>query len=177
MSFIRNLFGKAQSEEATAPSADVLEEAKKVFFEYSCNGLYMAQNDVNFSKYHISKEQQAAWRDEFIADWRSRLSTDDMTAVQKLRDADAVEALPDLLAMLGKGDSYAQLRVAEGVWALSYWVKDKAQKKQAKEAAVRSAHSILANPIQVSERHKIEIARLGGSSPENYIITFAKNIV
>jgi hypothetical protein len=177
MSFIRNLFGKAQNEESAAPSAEVLEEAKRVFFEYSCNGLYMAQNDVNFSKYHISKAQQATWRDEFITEWRSRLSTDDMTPVQKLRDAEAVEVLPDLLAMLGTGDSYAQLRVAEAVWALSYWVKDKAQQKQAKAAAVRSAQSILANPIQVSERHKIEIARLGGSSPEGYITAFAKNVV
>jgi len=177
MSFIRNLFGKAQNEQMPAPSAEELEEAKKIFFEYSCSGLEMARNDVHFENYHITRQQEEAWRNEFIAYWRNQLSTEDMTAVQKLRDADAVEAVPDLLGMLGKGDTYAQLRVAEGVWALSYWVKDKAQKKQAKEAAVRSAHSILANPIQVSERHKIEIARLGGSSPENYIITFAKNIV
>jgi hypothetical protein len=177
MNFVRNLFGKAQQEEVAAPSAKDLQEAKKVFFEYSCNGLHMAQNDVNFSKYHISEEQQATWRDEFIAYWRSQLSTDDMTAVQKLREADAVEALPDLLARVDQGDSYARLRIAEGIWALSYRVKDKALRKQAKATAVRSAQAILAQPIEVSERHKIEIARLGGSSPEEYITAFAKNVV
>jgi hypothetical protein len=176
MNFVRNLFGKSQKEEPAAPSAEDLEEAKKIFFEYSCNGLYMAQNDVHFSKYHVPKELEAAWRNEFIGHWKSQLSTDDLTAVQKLRDAEAVEALPDLLAMLDQGDSYARLRFAEAVWALSYWVKDKARKKQAKEAAVRSAKSILAGPIQVSERHKNEIARLGGTSPEEYIVLFAKDV-
>ncbi len=177
MNFVRNLFGKPQKEETATPSAQDLQEAKKVFFEYSCNGLHMAQNDVHFSKYHISREQEAAWRNEFIGDWRSRLSTEDLTAVQKLRNADAVEAIPDLLAMVDQGDSYARLRIAEALWALSYEVRDKALKKQAKAVAVRSARSILEHPIQVSERHKIEIERLGGTSPEQYIILFAKNVV
>ncbi len=176
MSFIRNLFAKAQQEETEPTSAQDMEEAKNVFFEYSCNGLYMAQNDVNFSKYHISQEQQAAWRDEFIAGWKSRLSTEDMTPVQKLREAEAVEAVPDLLAMLGQGDSYAQLRVAEAVWALSFRMKDKTRQKQAKAAAVQSARSILAHPIQVSDAHWAEIVRLGGSSPEEYISLFAKDV-
>ncbi|MGE5374030.1 MAG: hypothetical protein ACM3XO_03160 [Bacteroidota bacterium] len=177
MSFIRNLFGRAQNEQTPAPSAEELEEAKKIFFEYSCNSLEMARNDVHFEKYHISRQQEDAWRNEFIAHWRGQLSTEDLTAVQKLRDANAVEAVPDLLAMLGKGDSYAQLRVAEGVWALSYWMKDRAQKKQAKAAAVQSARSLMSQPIQVSERHKIEIERLGGSSPEEYIRLFAGHVV
>ena len=177
MNFIRNFFGKAQKEETATPSAEDLEEAKKIFFEYSCNGLYMAQNDVHFSKYHISREQEAAWRNEFIAVWRSRLSTQDLTAIQKLRDADAVEAIPDLLAMVDQGDSYARLRVAEALWALSYRVKDKAVQKQTKAVAIRSAQSILDHPIQVSEPHKIEIARLGSSDPQEYILLFAKNIV
>ena len=176
MNFVRNLFGRSQKEEAPAPSAEDLEEAKKVFFEYSCNGLHMAQNDVHFSRYHVPKELEAAWRDEFIAHWRGRLSTDDLTAHQKLRDADAVEAIPDLLAMVDQGDSYARLRTAEALWALSYQVKDRAVKQQAKATAVRSAQSILAGPIQVSERHRIEIERLGGSSPEEYIALFAKNV-
>ena len=177
MNFVRNLFGKAQKEATAAPSAEDLEEAKKIFFEYSCNHLEMLRDDVDFSKYHISREQEAAWRNEFIAYWRSQLSTDDMTPVQKLRSAEAVEAIPDLLARVDQGDSYARLRVAEALWALSYSVKDRTLKKQAKAVAVKSAQSILANPIQVSERHKIEISRLGGSSPEEYIVLFAKDVV
>lgn len=176
MNLIRNLFGKAQTDAGPAPTAQELEEAKKVFIEYAGNRLHMAQNDVHFEKYHIPWEQEAAWRNELIADWRSHLSTEDLTAVQKLRDAQAVEALPDLLAMLDQGDSYARLRFAQAVWALSY-LADKARKKQAKAAAVRSAQSILKNPIQVSEAHRLEIQRQGGSSPEQYITIFARDIM
>lgn len=178
MNFIRTLFGKPQEDVNTPPSTEILAEAKKIFFEYSCNGLYMAQNDVNFSQYHISKAQQAEWRNEFIAYWRSQLSTEDLTAIQKLRDAQATEALPDLLTMVGKGDSYAQLRVAEALWALSYLVNnDKALKKQTKAAAVQLAQSILNNPIQASESHKLEMAKMGGNDPKAYITLFAKHVV
>ena len=176
MNFIRNLFGKDQSEEGPPPSPETLEKAKKIFFEYSCNGLHMAQNDVNFRQYHISKELQTEWRNEFIAYWRSRLSTEDMTPIQKLSDATAVEVIPDLLAMVGKGDSYARLRVAEALRDLSYMLEtDKTLKKHAKETGIKLAQSILDGPIQVSESHKTEIARYGSSNPEEYIILFAKN--
>ena len=177
MNFLRNLFGNSQKDESSPPSAETLEEAKKIFFEYSCNGLYMAQNDVHFSKYRISKEQEAAWRNEFITYWRSQLSTDDLTAVQKLREAQAVEALPDLLAMVNQGDSYTRLRIAEALAAIGYLSKDKSLGKQSQVTAVRLAQSILDRPVQVSERHKIEIEHLGSSNPEDYIITFAKNVV
>jgi hypothetical protein len=178
MNFLRNLFGKDQKDESSPPSAETLEEAKKIFFEYSCNGLYMAQNDVHFSKYHISKEQEAEWRNEFITYWRSQLSTEDLTAVQKLRDAHAVESIPDLLAIVDKGDSYAKLRIAEALGAIGYMIdKDKNLRKQTQATAISIAQSILDHPVQVSERHKIEIARLGASNPEEYVITFAKNVV
>ena len=177
MNFLRNLFGKTEKDENSPPSAETLEEAKKIFFEYSCNGLYMAQNDVHFSKYHISKEQEAQWRNEFVTYWRSQLSTEDLTAVQKLRDAHAVESIPDLLAIVDKGDSYAKLRIAEALAAIGYMVKDKSLRKQTQATAITIAQSILDHPVQVSESHKIEIERLGSSNPEEYIITFAKNVV
>jgi len=176
MDFMRNLFGKDQKDDGPPPSAETLEEAKKIYFEYSCNRLYMAQNDVNFSRYHISKELEAEWRNEFITYWKSRLSTEDLTAIQKLRDANAVEVIPDLLAMVDQGDSYARLRIAEALRALSYILdNDKTMKKQAKATAIRMAQSILDHPIQISESHKIEITQYGSSNPEEYIILFAKN--
>jgi len=176
MNFMRNLFGKDQKNDAPLPSAEILDEAKKIFFEYSCNGLHMAQNDVNFSQYHISKGLQAEWRNEFIAYWRSRLSTEDLTAIRKLTDATAVEVIPDLLAMVDQGDSYTRLRIAEALRALSYKLDtDKNLKKHTKETAIKLAQSILDRPIQISESHKIEITHYGSSNPEQYIITFAKN--
>jgi nucleotide-binding universal stress UspA family protein len=177
MNFLRNIFGKDEKDESSPPSAETLEEAKKIFIKYSCNGLYMAQNDVHFSQYHISKEQEGEWRNEFITYWRSQLSTEDLTAIQKLRDAQAVESIPDLLAMVDQGDSYAQLRVAEALAAIGYMSKDKSLRKQTQATAIKIAQSLLDHPVQVSERHKIEIERLGGSDPEEYIILFAKNVV
>jgi len=177
MNFIRSLFGKTQQDESSPPTTETLAKAKRIFFEYSCNGLFMAQNDVNFSQYHISKEQEVAWRNEFIAYWKSQLSLDDLTAIQKLRDANAVEAIPNLLAMRDQGDSYARLRVAEGLWALSFWIKDGALRKQTNATARKMAQSILDNPIHASENHKLEMAKLGGSDPKEYIILFAKNVV
>ena len=177
MSFLRNLFGKSEKAESSPPSTEILEEAKKIFFAYSCNGLYMAQNDVHFSQYHISKEQEDAWRNEFIAYWRSQLSTEDLTAVKKLQEAYAVEVIPDLLSMVGQGDSYAKLRIAEALAAIGYMSKDKNLRKQAQATAKNQAQSILAHPMQISEQHKSEIERLGGSNPEEYIIVFAKNVV
>ncbi len=174
MNFVRNLFSKGR--ETAVPSAEDLEQAKKVFFEYSCNGLHMAQNDVNFSQYHIPKEMQAAWRQEFIALWRSRLSSEDLTAIGKLRDAEAVEAIPDLLGMVGQGDSYARLRVAEALLALGYISRDKDLKNQALTVATLSARQLLEQPLQVTEPHRAEIAQYGGSDPEAYIRRFALDI-
>lgn len=178
MNFIRTLFGKPQdSKNVPPPSAEILEEAKKIFFEYSGNRLHMAQNDVNFSQYHIGREQEAEWRNELIAYWRSQLSTEDLTAVRKLIYAEAVEAVPDLFAMVGKGDSYANLRVAEALWALSYRIKDKTLQKQTKSTAMQIAKSILDRPIQVSESHRIEMKSLGGTDPKEYITLFARKVV
>lgn len=180
MNFLRALFGKDEKDEkyeGPPPSAETLAEAKKIFFEYSCNGLYMAQNDVHFSQYHISKAQQAAWRNEFIAHWRSQLSTEDLTAIQKLRDSEAVEAIPDLMAMVNQGDSYARLRVAEALADIGYMAEEKSLRNQTRATARKLAQSILDHPIQISEHHKTEIKRLGGSDPEEYVIAFARNVV
>ena len=178
MNLLRNLFGKTQQDESFSPSAETLEEAKKIFFQYSGNHTTMAQHDVHFSKYRISKEQEVEWRKDFITYWESQLSTEDLTAIQKLGEIHAVESIPDLLALVDKGDSYAKLRIAQALGAISYWIdNDKSLRKQTQATAIKIAKSLLDHPVQVSERHKTEIERLGDSNPEEYIIAFAKNIV
>lgn len=161
--------------ELSTSSAEDNEEAKKIFFAYSCNHVEMARNDVYFSKYHISKEQEAEWRNEFITYWRSQLSTEDLTAVQKLEEAHAVESIPDLIAMVDKGDSYANLRIAQALLSLGDWLgRDETQRTQTRAAALKTVQSILDHPVQLSDRHKSDIERLGDFDPENYVITFAK---
>jgi hypothetical protein len=172
-----NLFRKAQKEQISTPSAEDKEEAKKIFFEYSGNHLEMARNEVHFSKYGISREQEAEWRNEFIAYWRSQLSTEDLTAVRKLWEIHAVESIPDLLTLVDQGDSYARLRIAEALHIISYWIdKDRSLRKQTRATAIHIAQSILDRPVQVSESHKRELEHLGASDPEEYIISSAKSV-
>lgn len=177
MNLFRSLFGNAQKEEISTPSAEDKEEAKKIFFEYSGNHLEMARNEVHFSKYHISREQEAEWRNEFIAYWRSQLSTEDLTAVRKLGELHAVESIPDLLAIVDQGDSYARLWIAEALHTISYWIdKDRSLRKQTRATAIHIAQSILDRPVQISDRHKRDLEALGASDPEEYIITSARSI-
>lgn len=157
-------------------SAEDQQEAKKIFFAYSCNHVEMARNDVYFSKYHIRREQEAQWRNEFIALWRSQLSTDDLTAIQKLEEVHAVESIPDLIAMIDKGDSYANLRIAQALLSLGDWLgRDETLRTQTRATALKTVQSILDQPVQLSERHKSDIVEHMGDDvdPENYVITFA----
>src|SRR5512147_250930 len=124
-------------------SAEDQQEANNIF-AYSCNHVEMARHDVYFSKYHISREQEAEWRNEFIALWRSRLSTDDLTAIQKLEEVHAVESIPDLIAMIDKGDSYANLRIAQALLSLGDWLgRDETLRTQTRATALKTVQSIL----------------------------------
>ena len=183
MNFFRNLFGKAQKEEPVTLSAEDQEQAKKIFFEYSCNHYYMSREGINFNKYHIGKEQQAEWRNEFITDWISKLSVDDLTAVHKLEGAYAIEAVPDLSAIADKGDSYVKLWVANAIWSISFKNDiDRALQKQTREAATKLLELIIASQVQLSENHKkaipsVGIENLRASTPEEYIVNYAKSIL
>ena len=88
-----------------------------------------------------------------------------------------MEAIPDLLGMVDQGDSYARLRVAEALIDLGYLCRDKNLKNQTWTAAAQSAHLLVEQPLQITEPHRAEIARLGGSDPEKYIRQFATNIL
>ncbi len=87
------------------------EPAKKMFFDYACNTFFMAHDGVleGYKLFGISEAQEAEWRREYIAFWTSQLSTDDLTAVDQLRNAWAGEALPDLIRVADTGDGYAKL--------------------------------------------------------------------
>jgi hypothetical protein len=176
MGFLRNLFGKAQKE-IPPLSDEEKEQAKKIFFEYRCNEFYMAREGEDFAKYRISEEQKAEWRKEFITEWKNQLSTDDLTALQKLHDAEAFEAVPDLIAMIDKGDSFAKLEIVRALWTMSRKIADKTMRKRTVDSARNTLQFILDNPVQVSEEHKIHIRQLLKESPEEYIIPMAKQLL
>lgn len=177
MSFFRNLFSKKTTEEIPLVSAEEKEEAKKIFFESLCNEFNMARDGVNFSKYRISDEQKAEWRNEFITYWKSQLSVDDLTAVGKLHGAEAIEAIPGLIAMIDKGDTLAKIEIVRALWTISRKIVDKAVRQQVLYTVRNTLQFILGNPIQVSEEHKTYIQQLLKENPEEYIFPMAKQLV
>jgi hypothetical protein len=174
MSFLRNLFSKPQI------SDEEREQAKKIFFEYGCTEFNMAREGENFGKYRISEEQKAEWRKEFVAYWAGKLSVDDLTAVTRLSQAEAIEAVPDLLRIAEKGDSYAKLLIAGAIKSAgSKYGIDKNLRKQTLDIAITLSESIVEGQIQLSEGHRTEILAfhptiLGTLTPEEYVLKVAK---
>ena len=107
--------------EAAKKLNDDMENAKKLFFDYACNTFFMLHDGVweEYKALRTTPAQEAEWRREYIAFWVGQLSTDDLTAVQKLDDANAGEALADLMKMADQGDDYAKLRYAITIGHLS----------------------------------------------------------
>ena len=162
MNFFRNLFGKVPKENASEPSERHFQEAKRIFFEYSCNHYHMSREGINFKKYHISQEQENIWRNEFLTHWKSKLSTDDLEAVHRLEAAYAIEAIPDLLAIAEKGDSYAKLWIAHAIWSVSFRNgTDASVRNQARATAMTILRSIIEGRVQLSEHHRREIPSIG----------------
>jgi len=183
MSFLRNLFSKAQKEEIPALSDAEREQAKKIFFEYSCNEFNMARDGENFGKYRVGEGQKGEWRNEFIAYWISRLSVDDLEAVTRLSAAEAIESVPDLLGIAGQGDSYAKLMIAGAIQSASSKSGiDKNVRRQTLDMAVKLTESIVAGQIQLSENHRKNILAfapeiLGTLTPEEYVLKVAKFVL
>ncbi len=182
MSFLRNLFSKTQKELPPISDED-REQAKKIFFEYGCNEMEAARDGNGISKYRISEEQKTEWRDEFIAHWTSKLSIDNLTSVTKLSQAEAIEAVPDLLGIAEDGDSYAKLMIASAIEsASSKYGIDKNLRKQTLDNAIRLYESIVESQIQLSENHRKEILAfhpsvLGTLTPEEYVLKVAKFVL
>ena len=93
-------------------------DVRRIFFDYACNGFFMAHDGVyeEYKRYGISEAQEKEWRREYVALWVSRLEIDDLMPVDRLRDAWAGEALPALMEMADRGDSYAKLWYANAIW-------------------------------------------------------------
>lgn len=154
------------------------ERAKKLFIDYACNHFYMDRDGagIEYDKYGISEAEEKKWRREYISFWVNQLSTDDLTAVDKLSDAKATEALPALIEMADKGDSYAKLRYANAIWCITTsgaYVRPKAEK-----AAIDLWQSLVQGAIEISENHKTDISRssmknLEASTPEEYVLDYA----
>lgn len=157
-------------------------EAKKMFFDYCCNTFYMLNNSVldKYEKFRISKRQEKLWRKEFIADCVSRLDPNDLSALKRLKDAGAIEALSEVIEQSDKGDGYAKLRYAEAIW----WIADipwysKVVRKEARDTVINLWKSLVEKPFEITEEHKAEIGLYTNNHKlmtlEEYVVTFAKH--
>ncbi|CAG0934793.1 hypothetical protein TFLX_03669 [Thermoflexales bacterium] len=152
-----------------------------MFFDYACNTFFMSHDGVyeDYKCYDISDAQEKEWRREYIALWISRLGVDDLTHVDRLCDAWADEALPALMEMAAKGDSYAKLWYANAIWQLADGSScDMLVRWKARRVANALWQSLLTEDIELTESHKVHIASLlpalQSSAPDEYIQRYAR---
>jgi hypothetical protein len=137
-----------------------LDRAKEIYFYYACNH-FLLDRDVDhkeYTKYNIDRTLEAVWRREYILLWKSRLSIDDFTALNRLRDAWADEALPELIEIAPKGDSFAKLWYANAIWQLTRNSHiSTVLRYKGKKIAIRLWQSLTFQNIQLTEKHREEI--------------------
>lgn len=166
---------------------DNQEKAKQMFFDYACRHFGMMRDGVlkEYEKFGISKAQEREWRQEYISFWVSQLYADNVEAeaIKKLIVASAGEALPDLIKMAGRGDSYVKLWYAIGISNItSIGGFSSTLQEQAKKTIVVLCQPLVRGPIELSDDHKAAITpgmmrSLGASTPEEYIMNYANDIL
>jgi hypothetical protein len=156
-------------------------DAKHMYFEYACRTFFMANDGVydEYMKFGISEAQEKEWRREYIALWVSRLEIDDLTPVDQLRNAWAGEALPALIEMADKGDSYSKLWYATAIWQLANGTNiDMTLRWRARKVAVDLWQSLQTDRVELTEGHRAHIASylpaIQASTPEEYIRRYAR---
>lgn len=140
--------------------AQVMSEtkAKAIFWKYACRTFFMARDGIyeEYKTYGISGNQENEWRREYIAHWIAQLSTDAVASINRLRDADAGEALPELIRQSKNGDDYAKLWYANAIWDIVSRVNiSVTDRKQAEAIAIEIWQSL----IQGSEEYVANYAK------------------
>ncbi len=160
--------------------------ARKLFFDYDCRTFHIAREGFweVYQQCQISPAQEAEWHREFIAFWVGRLSVDDLEPLAHLERADAVEALPALIRIADRGDSYARMKYAEALGALTCHCKGNCFSVcgRARARSIRLKKSVLQRPVELTEQHRNEILKLLEGSdlhctPEEYVLSRARRKV
>jgi hypothetical protein len=171
---------------------DDRQKARRVFFSYACNHFHLDRDGMlpEYEKLGVTAQDEQEWRREFVEHWTARLSVDDMTPLERLDLADAHEALPRLMAMAEKGDSFARLWFANVIWHLAssmgqtaYLQPRREQQRRIRDAkragkcAVRLYRSIISTKTWVTEEHRDYVAPylayFDATTAEEYILAYA----
>ena len=140
-----------------------------MFFAYACNHFNLRDVEEEYRKYGASREDERKWRQEFINFWISRLSVDDLTALNCLDNAGATEALPQMIRIAPLGDDYAKLWYGNAIWGLAnnlVWrVSAKEASFEAGAAAVRLWQSAIEGTITIPDEHRGRLQELIDSFP------------
>jgi hypothetical protein len=107
--------------------------------------------------------QERQWRKEYIASWASQLAVDDLTAVEKLVEVVAAEALSELILMAENGDSYAKLRYANAIWEIANnGIASEEIRAEGRATALQIWRSLVKDPVVLTKEHRTKLAPIWG---------------
>ena len=158
------------------------EKAKQMFFDARCRHFFILDEGKwdEYKQLGATGEDEKKWREEYIQIWIGKLSVTDLEAIERLRSANANEAIPALIDLCDKGDSFAKLSFANALWELSgcghvfFWIFSSVNTKALKKA-MSLWHSILDNPLRFDIDRSFPSANVwNASTPEEYVVSFAK---
>jgi hypothetical protein len=160
-------------------------QAKALFFQYACRSFFMAHDGVwdQYKAFGVSEEEEQAWRREAIAYWLDRLSVEELTAVNRLQDAGAGEALPRLIELSSTGGDFARLWYANAIWQIANSGESvSAQMRgQARQVAVDLWKSLLPQPPGSSRTQQREAwpgpTDLTVVDGDGYVVNYARRML
>lgn len=161
-----------------------LDAARKMFFEYACSHFYMAHDGEleSYRQLGASPADEERWRSEYVTYWVGQLSLDDLTAINRLTDAHAWEALPDLMERAGQGDGYAQLWFANAIWNLVGTTGTNISAEltiRARVQVVSIWQRLEAGAFVLTEAHRMQLqpslASFEVDTPEEYVRKYARH--
>lgn len=143
-----------------------IEAARQLFWDYACSHFFMAHDgvDVEYKRYQVSAEQEKTWREEYIRYWSNQLSGEFLLPLQRLSDAGAYEALPELVR-LAPGDDYFAFRLADVIWDLAgFWTADRDFREDARQTALHLWRGLTYRTLKINPEYR-QILEESNSGP------------
>jgi hypothetical protein len=155
--------------------------AKDLFREYACNRFFLDRDGLKETYLALGggdREQERAWRKEFIDDWIARLSIHDREPLRWLMNANAVEAIPVLLGMEDFGDDFMKFWYAFALENIARCDLPQEGRRMAIARAVELWREILDAPRGIDPLHRAEInasmlEAFGARTAEEYVSNYA----